>query len=187
MGPHHQLRGNIAPPHRPWRRDSPGGNKSNPFPANRLKFKTSIYQIPCLAKNGGDYNSAHQKRGGNSRGRLSFARHLYWYRKPLVDGQFRWKCSRDGGNFSFPGFDAPDGVSQGCFVVREGPHASHFDPRASAEEVATVRGDVISKSGAFGGVTPIRAVALSVAGAPEEATHTLPNSSHIERPAQNSI
>ena len=125
--------------------------------------------------------------GENSRGRLSFAGHLYRCRKPLVDGQFRRKRSRAGKNFSYPGYAVTDGVVQGCVVGREGPHTSHCEPRASASEVATIRGDVIWKSGAFGGVTPLRAVALSVADASEEATHTLPNSAQLKRSARNAI
>ena len=80
-----------------------------------------------------------------------------------------------------------DGVPQGCFVVREGPRTSHCEPRSSVAEVATIRADVIAKSWAFGGVTPLRAVSLSVAGASEAAAHTLPNSAHLKRSAQNSI
>ena len=116
------------------------------------------------------------RSGAPSYGELSFGGHLYRFQKELTDAKYRRKCARSERNFTSPGYAVADGAAHGSTVLRNGERATHCEPRATAAEVATIRGDVIAKEGAFGGVTPLRAVALSLANASTGATHTLPPS-----------
>ena len=94
-------------------------------------------------------------------------------------------CARSERNFACPGCSVANGAAHGSTVIRNGGRATHCEPRASAAEVATIRCDVIAKEGAFGGATPLRAVALSLANASNGATHALPESGPLKRSAQN--
>ena len=125
------------------------------------------------------------RNGARSHGKLSFGGHLYRFQKELTAGKYRRKCARSERNFARPGYDVADGASQGPTVLRHSAHAIHCEPRAAAAEVATIRGDVIAKAGAFGGIAPLRAVALSLAKASAGATHALPESGPLKRSAQN--
>ena len=125
------------------------------------------------------------RNGARSHGKLSFGGHLYRFQKELTDGQYRWKCARSERNFACPGYAVANGAAQGSTAIRNGEHATHCGPRAVAAEVATIRGDVIAKAGAFGGIAPLRAVAPSLEDASDAATHALPESGPLKRPARN--
>ena len=145
-----KIRENIEPPNRPLEARLAGAETKVILPHLIGPNSKPLYlNPPAWRKMGGCYNSDRQKRRGE------FAR------PPLIRGPLvlapqspgRWPAPMEAqprwGNFSCPGFVATDGVSQGLFAARKGPHASHCKPRSSAAEVAAARADVISKSGAL--------------------------------------